>query len=255
MAGTGAAVLAHATPALASLRPLRLRLAPGLAGIGRCDHVALTFDDGPDPRSTPKFAALLAAHDVKATFFLLGTMLAKQPALGRDLVDAGHELAVHGWSHTCLLRRGPRATIDDITRAYDLVADVCGSPPLWYRPPYGLLTTAALVAARRLGMTPVLWTAWGRDWTARATPASVLDTVERQVHGGGTVLLHDSDCTSATGAWRSAYGAVPALIHGLRARRLEAGPLRDHGLRVQDFGPPHEHRSDRPPSVSTGGMP
>lgn len=225
-----AAVAAHAGPALTSFRPLRRSLTPRLAGVGRPGHVALTFDDGPDVESTPRVVRLLEARDVQATFFLLGSMLVRRPSLGRDLVAAGHEVAVHGWRHDCLLYRGPRATYDDLARAYDLITDTCGTPPLWYRPPYGVLTTPALWAARRLGLTPVTWTSWGCDWTASSTAASVLASVERRLEGGGTVLLHDADCTSAPEAWRSTCAALPTLIDHVRERGLSIGPLRDHGI-------------------------
>jgi peptidoglycan/xylan/chitin deacetylase (PgdA/CDA1 family) len=91
-----------------------------------------------------------------------------------------------------------------------------------------VLTTGTYLACRRLGLTPVLWTAWGEDWRARATPRSVLHTVTRDLRGGGTVLLHDSDCTSATGSWRNTLAAVPRLIDTIRDRGLTVGPLRDH---------------------------
>jgi peptidoglycan/xylan/chitin deacetylase (PgdA/CDA1 family) len=227
--GATAAGVLHAAPALSALAPVRRHLLPGLTGLGDPGHVALTFDDGPDPRSTPAFLAALDSHRVTATFFLLGRMLARAPELGRELVAAGHEIALHGWGHRCLLARGPRGTRDDLTRGYDLIADVTGAPPRWYRPPYGVLTTGALTAAGRLGLTPVLWSAWGLDWTSRATPASVLATVRRDLAGGGTVLLHDSDCTSAPGSWRATLGALPALLDGIRAGGLAVGPLGAHG--------------------------
>jgi hypothetical protein len=76
----------------------------------------------------------------------------------------------------------------------------------------------------------VLWTAWGRDWTATATPGSVTAEVARGLRPGGTVLLHDSDCTSAPGAWRSALGALPRLAELFAAHHLTIGPLGDHGV-------------------------
>ncbi|MFI9272873.1 polysaccharide deacetylase family protein [Kitasatospora sp. NPDC052896] len=229
-AAAGGLAVAHSLPALTSLGALRPLLAPGLSGPGDRGHVALTFDDGPDPASTPLFLAELEKAGVKATFFLLGRMLVQAPELGRELVAAGHEVAVHGWRHRPLLVRGPRATRDDIARARDLVADVTGQQPRWYRPPYGVLTASALHAARQEGLTPVLWTHWGQDWTAKATPDSVLRTLTRTPLAGGTVLLHDSDVTSAPGAWRSALGALPRLLQLCADQGLRVGPLRDHGL-------------------------
>lgn len=225
---------AQMVPALTGLGRIRLPFFPRLAGLGDPHRVALTFDDGPDPASTPQFLDALAARGVRATFFLLGSMLAKAPSLGRDLVAAGHEVAVHGWAHRNLLLRGPSATHDDLIRARALVAETTGQVPRFFRPPYGLLSAAALLAARRLDLTPVLWTCWGRDWTASATAGSVFDTVRAGLTGGGTVLLHDSDCTSAPGAWRSSLAALPHLIDECAARGLQVGPLAEHGGRLPE---------------------
>lgn len=233
------AAAVHVAPALSAITPLRRRLLPRLAGIGDPGHVALTFDDGPDLRSTPAFLDVLAAHQVRATFFLLGRMLADAPGLAGEMVAAGHELAVHGWDHRCLVARGPTSTYRDLARTRDLITTLTGRPPRWYRPPYGVLTTPALAAASRLQLTPVLWTSWGRDWESGATAESVLATVQRTLGGGGTVLLHDSDCTSTPGSWRATLGAVPSLIAGLRERGLAVGPLAEHRLvpaaSVRDF--------------------
>ncbi|MEU2930765.1 polysaccharide deacetylase family protein [Streptomyces sp. NPDC007251] len=220
---------AHATPVVSTFGPLRNRLLPGLSGRGHPDHVALTFDDGPDPGSTPHFLRLLAEREVHATFFMLGTQAHRSPGLVREIVAAGHEIGIHGWLHRPLLLRGPRATYDDFARARDTVAAITGRRPTLFRPPYGVMSTAAHLAARRLGLTPVLWTCWGEDWTARATPESVHRTVARDLDGGGTILLHDSDCTSAPGAWHSALGALPRILDTCAERGFEVGRLCDHG--------------------------
>ncbi|AEW97334.1 MULTISPECIES: polysaccharide deacetylase family protein [Streptomycetaceae] len=220
---------AHAAPVVSTFGPLRNRWMPRLSGHGRPDHVALTFDDGPDPLSTPLFLRALEGLGVKATFFVLGSMARRSPGLLREMAAAGHEIGVHGWHHRPLLLRGPRATHDDFARARDEVAAITGERPSLFRPPYGVMSAAAHLAARRLGLTPVLWTAWGEDWTRRATAHSVYRTVAADLRGGATVLLHDSDCTSAPGAWRSALGALPMLLDTCVRRGLEVGPLREHG--------------------------
>jgi peptidoglycan/xylan/chitin deacetylase (PgdA/CDA1 family) len=233
MKGLSAAAVAglslHAGPALTAIMPLRRRVLPALSGIGRRDHLALTFDDGPDRASTPAFLRVLAEHRVRATFFLLGAMLDRDPELGREIVAAGHEVAVHGWHHSCLLWRTPAAVQDDLTRARDFIASVTGGRPRWYRPPYGVLTTAGWRSAVRLGLTPVLWTAWGRDWEAGATAASIRRTVTRRLAGGGTVLLHDSDCLSAPDSWRRTLAALPGVIEAAHRQGLTVGPLAEHG--------------------------
>jgi peptidoglycan/xylan/chitin deacetylase (PgdA/CDA1 family) len=225
----GLAVL-HAGPGLTGLAPVRRRLFPRLAGIGRPDHVALTFDDGPDPVTTPAFAELLAAHQVRATFFLLGSMVAKAPRLAADLAAAGHELGVHGWEHRYSVLRTPWATAADLTRARDLIAEASGTAPVFYRPAYGVLSGASLAAAAGLGLTPVLWSCAGREWATGATTDSVRAALGRDLAGGSCVLLHDSDCTSPPGAAAAALGALPWLLESCTAAGLSVGPLAEHGL-------------------------
>jgi peptidoglycan/xylan/chitin deacetylase (PgdA/CDA1 family) len=221
--------VAHAGPGITGLGPVRRAAFPGLAGQGDPGHVALTFDDGPDPAATPRFAEVLASQGVRATFFLLGHMAARSPGLVADLAAAGHEIGVHGWEHRYLTLRGPRATREDMRRATEEIAAAAGTRPRLFRPPYGVLTGGALAAARHLGLTPVLWGAWGREWTAGSTPESVRATLTAGLHGGVTLLLHDSDCTSPAGSWRAALGALPLLLDDCASRGLAVGPLREHG--------------------------
>lgn len=225
---TGVALL-HAGPAATWLPAVRRGL-PGLAGRGAADHVALTFDDGPDPRSTPRFLDELRRLGCGATFFVLGELLERHPDVARRIVADGHELAVHGWRHDYALVTRPGRVMAEVGRTAGLITEVTGVRPAWYRPPFGVLSAEALVAARRWRLRPVLWSAWGRDWTESATAASVLATLRPGLRGGATLLLHDSDHTSAQGSWRSALGALPELVEHCRATGLRVGPLRDHGL-------------------------
>jgi peptidoglycan/xylan/chitin deacetylase (PgdA/CDA1 family) len=235
--GVGAALLAgwHLGPAATWLPPVRA-LTPALAGRGRADHVALTFDDGPSAESTPEFLRVLEAAGVRATFFMVGERLARRPGIGRAVADAGHEVAVHGFEHRYLLGRSPWHVHADLARARDLVGDITGTAPRWFRPPYGVLTGDAALAARLLGLRPVLWTAWGRDWTAAASPRSVEDTIAPGIRGGATLLLHDAGYDAAPGAWRSAVGALPGVIDRARALGYRVGPLAEHGVEVRRRG-------------------
>lgn len=228
-AAAGLAV-AHAGPGITGIGPVRMRAFRGLAGQGDPGHVALTFDDGPDPSSTPEFAQVLADRNVRATFFMLGSMVARSPRLAAEIAAAGHEVGVHGWDHRYLPARSPSATRSDLTRAAELIADVTGTWPRLFRPPYGVLSGPALLTARDLGLTPVLWGAWGREWAPGATSESVLQTLLRGLDGGVTVLLHDSGCTSPPGAWQTGLGAVPLLLDECERRGLAVGPVGEHGI-------------------------
>jgi peptidoglycan-N-acetylglucosamine deacetylase len=219
---------ANAAPALTAWGRGRRALLPELAGIGTPGRVALTFDDGPDPRSTPLFVAELDRLGWSATFFVLGDMVRRNPSMVADLLAAGHEVGLHGDRHRAHIRRTPTDVVDDLRRSYDTIAEAGGVAPVWFRPPHGYLSAGSLIGAHRLGVRTVLWTAWGRDWTASATPRSVTETIWRDLRPGGTILLHDADCTSAPDSWRSALGALPLLHERLAAQGRRVGTLRDH---------------------------
>ncbi|MET9449655.1 polysaccharide deacetylase family protein [Streptomyces cinerochromogenes] len=221
--------LAHIGPAASWLPGVRLLLLPGLAGTGRPRHIALTFDDGPDPASTPYFLDALDGLGVRATFFVLGEHAVRHPDVVRETVRRGHELGVHGWTHDRPWRPSFARDAEDIARTVRTVHDLTGHRPRWYRPPYGILTTGRWRAARRAGLRTVLWSAWGRDWTADATPESVRARVTADLRGGGTILLHDSDRHSSPDCWHATLTALPAIVRDCREAGLTVGPLRDHG--------------------------
>jgi peptidoglycan/xylan/chitin deacetylase (PgdA/CDA1 family) len=228
----GGAALALLAPTPVSLGPVRASLTPLLApgplsGLSARAHVALTFDDGPDLRSTPEFLRLLDELGVRATFFVLGRHLGDRHLL-REMTARGHEVGVHGWDHRPAVLHHPHGLRDGIRHTRALVEDATGQPVRWYRPPYGVGSAATSWAARSAGLTTMLWSAWGRDWERRATPQSVAALVTSQLRPGGTVLLHDSDRTSARGSWRTTLAATQLLVPRWTAAGLEVGPLAEH---------------------------
>jgi peptidoglycan/xylan/chitin deacetylase (PgdA/CDA1 family) len=222
-----AAVAAQVAPAATWLPTVRAAF-PRLAGVGRGDHVALTFDDGPDPVSTPAILDLLAANEVRATFFLIGERAARAPDVVQRMVDEGHELGVHGWRHRYLFAGSPR-----IGRCLAAISDAVGAAhprPRWFRPPFGVLTATSAVEAARYGLAPVLWTAWAKDWRADATADSVRALLEPGLVGGATLLLHDASTKEAPMSWTATARALPALLRDCADRGLTVGPLREHGV-------------------------
>ncbi len=230
LAGGAALAVAHVGPSVVRVVPSAYRLLPTMHGVGRPGHVALTFDDGPDPRSTPAFLEALAALGWTATFFMLGTMVRRAPGLAAEVAAAGHEIGVHADEHRSHLRQSPRGVLADLSRAVSVVEDATGVGPVWFRPPYGAVSSGTLLAARHLQLQMVLWTSWGKDWRANATPTTVVAELERGLVPGATVVLHDSDCVSAPGAWQTALRSLPLLAERVRERDWKVGPLGDHGV-------------------------
>ncbi|WP_020579261.1 polysaccharide deacetylase family protein [Actinopolymorpha alba] len=220
------AVLADLLPAASWLPQVR-RLCPTLAGRGDRRHVALTFDDGPDPAATPLILDRLDELGVRATFFLIAERVVRHPEPVRLARARGHELAVHGLRHDAPLR--PWRDRADLAEAYQIIAAAAGRRPVWYRPTYGVLTTARWAAAHRLGLRPVLWTADGHDWTAGQNGAAVRDRVVRHLSGGDTVLLHDSEVAAPPGSWRATLDALTGIVDHCRAQGWSVGPLGEHG--------------------------
>lgn len=224
-----ALVVAEALPATSAIGPLRRAVMPGLSGRGSSASVALTFDDGPDPASTPRFLDALDRLGWRATFFVLGVMARQAPDLVAEIEARGHEVALHGDRHTNHLLRRPADIADDLGRSAETVGGLVGHPLRWFRPPYGVLTTSTLLNASRLGLSTVLWTAWGRDWRRTATPESIVADLEQTGLGpGATLLLHDADCTSSPESWRASLGALELLAARLASRNLAVRTLSAH---------------------------
>jgi peptidoglycan/xylan/chitin deacetylase (PgdA/CDA1 family) len=182
---------------------------------------ALTFDDGPHAQGTPAVLEILARERVRATFFLVGEQLRRNPALGREIVAAGHGIALHCDRHRNMLRLTPWQVREDIASAQATIEDSTGHSPTLYRPPYGVLNASALRVAWARGWRTLLWTQWGRDWEVRATPASIAARVTDGVQEGSVLLLHDADDYSARGSWRRTAAALPEVLETLAARGLQ----------------------------------
>ncbi len=237
----GVGALAHVSPGITTLRSWRCRFLPRLSGVGDAGHVALTFDDGPDPESTPAFLDALDAHGWRATFFMLGEQVARDPDLAAEVLRRGHELGVHGYRHSNHLRRSVRWTTNDLRRAITTIEDATGETPRWFRPPYGALAASSVLSAHHCDLPTVLWTTWGRDWRPDATAETVVADIVDTWHPGATILLHDSDITSAAGAWKAPLDALPELAERWSSAGLRVGPLGEHGLheRRRGRGGPH----------------
>jgi peptidoglycan-N-acetylglucosamine deacetylase len=229
------ATLAHVAPyalTLAAYAPKQAsfvtRRLPHMYGLGRPGHLALTFDDGPDKHGTPALLNALDTQNWKATFFMLGENVRRHPSIVRDVVSRGHEVQTHGYAHGSYLKMPLPAALDDMRRGRETLEDVTGLAVTRFRPPFGTLSASAMVAARILRLQITLWTAWGMDWEAQATPARIDQRIRLGLLDGGTLLLHDSDCLCATGSWRHTLATIPLLTETLQEHQLQVGPLTQH---------------------------
>lgn len=216
-AGVGLAA-AHFAPAATFFPPVRRAAEPWVlcrSQTGRAE-VALTFDDGPDPRLAPRFVEALGTHP--ATFFWQGGRVRAHAATVAATVAAGHEIACHGDDHRTLARLGPDTTIAALRRARDAIAEAAGRPPAFYRPAYGVWNGTAWAMAPRLGMRRTLWSKWAWDWQARTTTDQIVHRILAGARPGAILLLHDAD--GAPGATERTLAALPDILDGFRTRGL-----------------------------------
>ncbi len=174
----------------------------------------------------------LARRGVVATFFLVGEQVERYPSLAAEIAAAGHEIGLHGHAHTLLLRRTPRGLERDLDRAMAVIEYATGRSPVSYRPPYGVFSAGGLALCRRRGWDPALWSRWGRDWPARATPEAIARRASLALTSGDIVLLHDADHYSSRDSWRRTVAALPAVVDsalsvGVPLVRLTAAPGSD----------------------------
>jgi peptidoglycan-N-acetylglucosamine deacetylase len=220
---TGAAA-AWSLPALACHLP-PLAAALGVPRRTAAGGVALTFDDGPHPEGTPAALAALERAGAPATFFLVGEQVRRNPRLAAELAAAGHAVALHGFRHRNQLRLSAGAVRDDLRRGAAAIEEATGVSPTAYRPPYGIFSAGGLRAVRGAGYVPWLWSRWGRDWRADATPEGIAAKATEDLGPGDVVLLHDADHYSAGGSHRRTAAALPLILDALERRGLAAERL------------------------------
>jgi len=179
-------------------------------------QIALTFDDGPHPRSTPLLLETLARHKVHATFFLLGKYAAAQRPLVTQIHQAGHLIGNHTWSHPQLAFANSERTRQELSRTNAELEQIVGAPVRFFRPPFGSRRPATLRIARELGLTPVLWNAMTADWDAtlpaQISPHLAKSVLSNQSRGyASNIVLHDGSHRTL-GADRSASVAAAGQL-------------------------------------------
>jgi len=152
--------------------------------------VALTLDDGPDPEVTPALVDRFAELDVRATFFLLTLRAERYPQLVQRLVDAGHEIALHGLDHRRVTEMPGKRAEAYLRDARERLEQVAGQAVTMFRPPYGSQSVASYRAAGHAGLQVVVWDGDAADWEDRAGADVARDAVEA-CRPGGILLFHE----------------------------------------------------------------
>ncbi|MBW8747322.1 MAG: polysaccharide deacetylase family protein [Acidobacteria bacterium] len=159
-------------------------------------QVALTYDDGPNPDATPQLLDVLARHEVRATFFMVGSFVKAQPELARRVAAAGHLIGNHTLTHPNLAITSSPETRRQLAETNNILEQTLGQKIRFFRPPFGVRRPATLRIARELDLVPVQWNVAAQDWNP-ATPQQLLDRLERgiaknrQKNQASNLLLHD----------------------------------------------------------------
>lgn len=180
--------------------------------------LALTFDDGPGERLTPRVLDLLGARGARATFFALGSRASAAPGLLDRIAAEGHEIGCHSHDHLDAWRVPPWRAVDDMARGYEALGRWL-APGAPYRPPHGRPTLPVWAAGRRRGAGMAWWTLDSGD-TFPSPPAPAERMAALEAAGGGVVLLHDFDRTGGDAVPRAEYVlAATSLAIDLAERR------------------------------------
>ncbi len=153
-------------------------------------RLALTYDDGPNDPYTLRLMEVLAKHDVRATFFTIGRYVQRKPQIVRDLIQAGHVIGNHTYTHPNLAWQSTMQARIQLSMCQDVLSDATGTAPKLFRPPFGGRRPSVLRIARELDLEPVMWSITCYDWKA-TSPDQIEKHVERQLSGGDVILLHD----------------------------------------------------------------
>lgn len=153
-------------------------------------QIALTYDDGPNDPHTLRLLEVLARNGVHATFFLVGRYVQQHPEIARQIVQAGHIVGNHTFTHPLLTFKSEVEIRQELSQCRGALEDAIGEPSNLFRPPFGGRRPAVLRVARELGLEPVMWNVTGYDWNA--PPAAAIERkVAKQIRGGDVILLHD----------------------------------------------------------------
>jgi len=170
----------------------------------------MTFDDGPHGANTPRLLEMLKQRGIKATFFCVGQCVAEYPEIAKRIVEEGHEIASHSWSHPQLSSMSEASVRDQLERTHQAIKQATGIAPKVFRPPYGAFTLRQRNWASAVyGYKTILWDVDPLDWKVR-NASHVQSEILRQTVPGSIILSHDIH--------KSTIDAMPATLDALLAK-------------------------------------
>ncbi len=160
------------------------------------NEIALTYDDGPNDIVTERLLEVLAQHNVRATFFLIGAYVRQRPQIVRAIAASRHLIGNHTMTHPWLSWQSATRIREEIAGCNAVIEDTLGVPVRYFRAPHGARRPAVLRIVRSLGLTPVQWNIITKDWLpigAEAIAARAVQGVTRNQHGNraSNIVLHD----------------------------------------------------------------
>ena len=182
---------------------------------GRQNAVALTFDDGPSPETTPVILDILREEDARATFFVLGEAAERYPDLLRRTAAEGHSIGIHAYRHAPFVLKSAQAIRSEIARTESAIRSACPDTKIipWLRPPNGFKSPGLIWVLRRAGYRPAAWSVDSRDYR-ESDPARIAAHVLGKSQAGVIILLHDGPENAATAP------ALRTVLRGLAERGL-----------------------------------
>lgn len=220
----GAVGLAMGCCAYAAMSPGSQVFGRTLTAPPRPDELALTFDDGPNPAWTPRLLDLLAAHDVHATFFMVGRFAQAEPALVQRIAKEGHLIGNHSWSHPNLARTPANRVVEELKQTSGMLEQLVGKPVQYFRPPFGARRPFVLRTARDLGMIPVTWNAMTNDWSEPSADR-IADQLKAKIETNSrrdrasNIVLHDGGHRGLGANRGPSVNAAEQLLANYKATR------------------------------------
>lgn len=173
-------------------------------------YIAMTFDDGPSEKLTPKLLDLLAAHHIKATFFVLGQLVTEHPEIVQRALREGHEIGNHSWAHPNLGKMSDEGVRRELKKTDDAIQQACGVRPTLMRPPYGSMSARQKRWIHdEFGYRIILWDVDPLDWK-RPGAKVIANRILKDTRSGSIVLSHDIH--------PGTIEAMPEVFSGLEAK-------------------------------------